>query len=1032
MLTTLQMPFTFFTANVILLIYVIYKFICSRKASNLKHYGIFLVVQFLLGSFYFLPSLVSPVEAESLGHYQPTYESIELLSKRNYVYPLLGFPPEWISKLHKSWLYYSSSVLQGLQFFVSLTLLAIIPFSILLFKKIKERYLAIFFGATLLILWQLSLGSIGIFGELYKKLATEYTIFNFLRSSSKFYVFIPFAILGMLGIAFSTIKKPKSGIVFSGIFLACMMFVVFPSIISWNNNLKPIQVPNEFDKVQNIILDDFKNDNEYFRTIWIPNYSEYITETTWAIDKKISSFDQRSSKIPIYSYFYGGYRQLLTVDPQIYGFIGSKLLDNQTYQVARYLNLLGIKYVIFHDDVEKNQYKTMLNNLLSANKFELVYHENFMYLFKNKIYEPREYFQATSEKPVMLESFYLQNSVLAFDNFVKNYILLDDQFSEDLNVVGNSDKIVMNDFDDTLSNLIYHRMPEYFYSPGEHTFHRNLAKYWSVATGWDLPQATFNSMFRQVYRGDFNEYQLDFGRKLVITNGSAVTGDYFVEVNSPGQHVVLLRYFANRDGGEMELQLDNIGYTISTRAEADKLCWKELGTVDLAEGTHTIKLNNIRGFNAVNVIGVVPIEIYQQVREKIVSSISSNSVTYIVEGEHLLNRTGPTTVEKWNGASNAKVLMLGAGSTVWHPLNILSDGNYEVLVRYIGENGTATLSFGEKNLRLDFTGNNNFKFREDAYRIHLTNQDNAFSILVEGENQLILHETFNQEFNIRWSRTSFKQSFENNRLRLSTSSTENKTWSWLRSQDIPVTPGIYSAEVLMKYANAKGSHVKIEGHNTISGKWDSDFAFVARGVEGSSDWERYTKVFYVPPEVDKIRLVLNAGWVSDNTRGDAITWFDDVKLFRGGIAIDVVILAPSNENTTFENRSASSSSVLISEWKKLSDGKYNVQVSSSEPFLLSFAESYSPLWRAYVNGKEYKSIPLYAIINGFWIEETGEITITIEYEPQRWFYYGSVVSFLTLIGCVLYLTKRPLYGLISKIRKLKLTSIKSLRKRITR
>ena len=99
--------------------------------------------------------------------------------------------------------------------------------------------------------------------------------------------------------------------------------------------------------------------------------------------------------------------------------------------------------------------------------------------------------------------------------------------------------------------------------------------------------------------------------------------------------------------------------------------------------------------------------------------------------------------------------------------------------------------------------------------------------------------------------------------------------------------------------------------------------------------------------------------------------------------------------------------------------------------MLSFAESYDPLWVAYVNGEKIQSIPLYGVINGFWINQTGLLEITIEYEPQRWFYYGLVVSLLTFTGCVLYLVKEPLYRLISRFRKLKLTLIKSLGKGIT-
>ncbi len=50
-----------------------------------------------------------------------------------------------------------------------------------------------------------------------------------------------------------------------------------------------------------------------------------------------------------------------------------------------------------------------------------------------------------------------------------------------------------------------------------------------------------------------------------------------------------------------------------------------------------------------------------------------------------------------------------------------------------------------------------------------------------------------------------------------------------------------------------------------------------------------------------------------------------------------------------------------------------------------------------------KSIPLYSVINGFWINETGNLEIVIRYKPQDWFERGLIISALTFIGCIGYL-----------------------------
>ena len=71
--------------------------------------------------------------------------------------------------------------------------------------------------------------------------------------------------------------------------------------------------------------------------------------------------------------------------------------------------------------------------------------------------------------------------------------------------------------------------------------------------------------------------------------------------------------------------------------------------------------------------------------------------------------------------------------------------------------------------------------------------------------------------------------------------------------------------------------------------------------------------------------------------------------------------------------------------------------------MLSFAQSYDPLWEARVNGHKITPTPLYSVINGFWIQETGLIEVTIEYTPQRWFYIGSTISITTLTASLIYL-----------------------------
>ena len=86
----------------------------------------------------------------------------------------------------------------------------------------------------------------------------------------------------------------------------------------------------------------------------------------------------------------------------------------------------------------------------------------------------------------------------------------------------------------------------------------------------------------------------------------------------------------------------------------------------------------------------------------------------------------------------------------------------------------------------------------------------------------------------------------------------------------------------------------------------------------------------------------------------------------------------------------------VTSYSRLSPTAYKVSVRTDKPFLLVVSESYDPLWMAVVNDdREYTSIPLSGIVNGYWIEETGELEIRVEYRAQRALAKGTALSLLT-------------------------------------
>jgi len=94
----------------------------------------------------------------------------------------------------------------------------------------------------------------------------------------------------------------------------------------------------------------------------------------------------------------------------------------------------------------------------------------------------------------------------------------------------------------------------------------------------------------------------------------------------------------------------------------------------------------------------------------------------------------------------------------------------------------------------------------------------------------------------------------------------------------------------------------------------------------------------------------------------------------------------------------------IKKYDQISPVKYTVSIENNGgPFLLIFSESYHPMWKAYMDGEEISSIPVYSIVNGFYIKKTGSFDITIYFIGQTYANVGLEISTTTLITTSVFL-----------------------------
>lgn len=125
--------------------------------------------------------------------------------------------------------------------------------------------------------------------------------------------------------------------------------------------------------------------------------------------------------------------------------------------------------------------------------------------------------------------------------------------------------------------------------------------------------------------------------------------------------------------------------------------------------------------------------------------------------------------------------------------------------------------------------------------------------------------------------------------------------------------------------------------------------------------------------------------------------------------LDVIWLYSTEANKTIEELfEVKEKPAEVISYEKINPTLWKVKVNATKPFMLSFAEAYDPLWeaRVYKNGElieKTRSLPLYSVINGFWINQTGDLEIVIRYVPQDWFEIGLIISAITFICCIAYL-----------------------------
>jgi hypothetical protein len=519
-------------------------------------------------------------------------------------------------------------------------------------------------------------------------------------------------------------------------------------------------------------------------------------------------------------------------------------------------------------------------------------------------------------------------------------------------------------------------------------------------------------------------------------------------VTVPGDHEVLIRALQGPKCGQLGVLLDDRPIAnMSTRGASASLVWTDLGRVDLSRGDHDIAVDNLEGFNALNVVAVVPSAAWEECLQRTKGLANGTVIMQSIEAEDLDGTLGAQVLlVAGTEGSRGGVLSIAPGGMASARVAVINNQSTSLFIRTLGApvNGTVRVSIGGMSWTFDASG-----IGKDGWisilDLDLAPGEYVLTTEVLPSRPVLFREDFEGADGQPWSgwadwtvpRKEWNLSLgageggaSDVALELTTNSSNAKLMSNVRGPDLPVvSPVNLTLSFFAKAQNANASHAKLMGLNVTSGKWDQ-LAIIAQ-IKGDAAWRRFSKDIQVPPGYSSVRLVLNAGIPLDAAQGNATVWYDDIELVEkvshGPLGLDVLHMVNGASISKLEDAFHLGTGPLIEYIGHPAPNRIEVEVNATGPATIVLREAYDDMWVLKdPEGRIYRSVPVAGMLNGFLVNGTGNMTYTIEYRPQAMFELGMAITLTALaVLCVAlvasYLKRR---GIASSSRRPQALSVR--------
>ncbi|MBI2829950.1 MAG: hypothetical protein HYX81_02195 [Chloroflexi bacterium] len=515
----------------------------------------------------------------------------------------------------------------------------------------------------------------------------------------------------------------------------------------------------------------------------------------------------------------------------------------------------------------------------------------------------------------------------------------------------------------------------------------------------------------------------------VMRTSSQVPMAMKLEVKDAGSYELWARVAFNNNRGELDFELDGakVGSIIPWTPHNSGLKWAKIGTVELNQGIHQLMLLNRPsekgGISEVDEITLVKPEALQAALASVEQIATRDSLrkVFFFEGEQLFKwaEQQPELWKRkdtpyWSGGT-ALVAKQPEQFQLSYPL---PTDKYQALaraLRALETSGIETAIDGRPVFKADLG-----VIRETAV-VYTGSAD------------------FWQNFNPAQVALSVEASSSNNPsdavLKIDATRPGRQFFGMLsRKFDTPQDWSQDKALVLDFKGSARGAGFSLDVYFDGSRDNAATFSFVGdtqdwerlffqklspTKTSGRIDWQKVTEIglsmsdknttgtFYLGrlsradydaesalQQIDSAPFDVSGNNHSITLRNEGEVQLDQLAFYS---------VSPEEKGITFEDifRTKKEGSPVVT-YEKKSPTRYIAHVKTSSPFYLTFSDSYHNGWRAYVGKEEIRPIITDSFVNGFYLTQTGEYDVVIQFLPQRYVLFGGIISLLALAASAAY------------------------------